>query len=138
MRRRSMKDHRMYWSIIRVALKNWPHDHPFQPHSEEHLHGWLLIQVNHRKCVEVETKDVAVAKVVAKGIFDVTQREIHCMRIFDAGTGIRICVPDSFKDDDAGKRKYEDVRRAVYEVITATLGVEIEEIKRARGTHADG
>lgn len=122
----------MYWAIMRRAFENWPIDHRFQPNNEEHLHGWLLIEVGHKECVEVETHDVDVAKAVAKGIFHVAQRQIHCMRIYGAETGIRICVPGSLAYDEAGKKKYEAIRAAVYEVIEATLGCKVEELKRAR------
>jgi hypothetical protein len=133
MRHRSDKDHAMHRALIRKAFQNWPEDHRFQPDDEDHLYGWLLIEAGAKACVEVESKDVDVAKAVARGIFEVTKRRIHCMRIFPAGdTGLRICVPDSLAYEEAGKRKFEETRRAVYEIIETTLGVKIETLKRAR------
>lgn len=123
----------MYWAMMRRAFDNWPKDHRFQPDTVEHLHGWCLIQTKHCRSAEVETKDIEVAKSTARAIYGMANREIHCMRIFDAGeAGIRISIPDAFNSEDAGKAKYEQMRRDVYALIESTLGVRIEDIKRAR------
>lgn len=133
MKHRSWRDHRMYWAIMRRAFDDWPHDHKFQPDTPEHLHGWLLIETKHCISTEVKTDNEDVAKAIARAIFGITAREIHCMRIFDAGAdGIRISVPEPFNGEDAGKRKYEQIRKDVYALIESVLGVPIETIKRAR------
>lgn len=133
MRHRSASDHGMYWAILQRAFDNWPVTHPFRPTSKDHLHGWLLIESGHAQSVDVETENVDVAKAVAKGIFEVTRREIHAMRIFGLHAGgIRISVPQSMSYEEAGKRKYEQMRADVYEVIETVLGVKVEELKRAR------
>lgn len=129
---RSPKDHGLFWAIMERAYDNWPVDHVFQPDSKEHLYGWILIEVGKRECTEVDTNDRDVAKAVAKAIFSVTKREIHCMRIFGTDTGIRVCVPESGDYEHAGKAKFEAMRSAVYEYIETTLGVKIEQLKQAR------
>jgi len=122
----------MFWAIMQRAFENWPEDHVFRPDSKEHLYGWILIEAGYSECTEVEAKDHAVALAVAKAIYGVTKREIHCMRIFGTSTGVRVCVPQSGDYAHAGKKKFEQMRSAVYEVIEATLGVSIDELKRAR------
>lgn len=129
---RSTKDHGFFWVVMERAFDNWPVDHPFQPDSKEHLYGWILIEVGYRDCTEVETDDKAVATAVAKAIFSVTQREIHCMRVYGTPTGVRVCVPQSGDYEHAGKKKFEAMRSAVYEYIEITLGVKIEELKTVR------
>lgn len=129
---RSSKDHGLFWAIMDRAFDNWPADHPFQPDSKEHLYGWILIEVGYRECTEVETDDKAVAAAVAKAIFGVTKREIHCMRIYGTSAGVRVCVPQSGDYEHAGKKKFEAMRSAVYEYIEITLGVKIEQLKSAR------
>lgn len=122
----------MFRSIVRRAFDNWPETHPFRPENEDHLYGWLLIEVGYSECQEVETDDIDLAKAVVKAIFAISQREIHCMRIYGTPTGVRVCVPQSAAYQNAGKRKFEQMRAAVYEVIETTLGVKIEELKRAK------
>lgn len=132
MKHRSTPDHKMYWSVMREAFKQWPAHHAFKPDNPEHLHGWLMIEVGARECVEVETTDKSVAIAVAKGMFAVIKRHIHCMRVFGAGAGgIRICIPESLSYESAGKKKYESVRSAIYETIEAIVGVKIDDLKRA-------
>ncbi len=132
MKHRSQADHGMFWAVMQRAFDNWPEDHAFRPDSKEHLYGWILIEVGYRECTEVETNDKAIAIAVAKAIFSVTKREIHCMRVYGTATGVRVCVPQSGDYEHAGKKKYEAMRAAVYEVIEATLGCKIDELKRAR------
>lgn len=132
MKHRSGADHGMFWAVMQRAFENWPETHPFRPESKEHLYGYILIEVGYSDCTEVETDDKSIAIAVAKAIYGVTKREIHCMRVFGTGTGVRVCVPQSGDYAHAGKKKYEAMRSAVYEVIENTLGVTIEELKRAR------
>ena len=120
----------MFWAIIDRAYQSWPEDHEFKPTSKYHLYGWLLIEAGHCDSVEVETKDYGVAKIFAKAFFTLTQREIHCMRVFETEKGMRITVPQSLSYAEAGKKKYEGVRTNVYEIIEAILGVTVEELKR--------
>lgn len=129
---RSSRDHGMFWAILERAFDNWPEDHPFQPDSKEHLYGWILIEVGKSECTEVDTDDKDLAKAVARAVFMVTRREIHCMRIFGTQTGVRVCVPQSGDYAHAGKAKFEEMRRAVYEYIEVALGVKIEDLKKAR------
>lgn len=135
-KQRSTKDHKMYWAILRSALKQWPAEHRAKPFSVENLHGWLLIEVGHKECVDSETMDVDKEMETARRYNGLVGRRIHCMRAFPIPGGLRICVPGPFAYDKSGKREYETVRRAVYEVIENVLGVSVEQLKRERG-HAD-
>lgn len=132
MKHRGHKDHGMFWAVMRRAFDNWPEDHAFKPESPDHLYGWILIEIGYSECTEVETDDKSIAIAVAKAIYGVTKREIHCMRVFGTSTGVRVCVPQSGDYAHAGKKKFEDMRSAVYEVIENTIGVRIEELKSAR------
>ncbi len=132
MKHRSEDDHEMFWAILHRAYENWPENHGFKPDNKSHLYGWLLIEAGHKDCVEVETTDKSVAISVARAMFSVTKREIHCMRVFGTPTGVRICVPKSLSYKSAGKKQYEGVRSVVYEIIETALGVKVETLKRAR------
>lgn len=121
----------MFWSIMHKAFDNWPDEHPAKPNSVEHLVGWLLIEVGASTHADVETDDKEAALAIARAIFKITQRRIHCMRVFPLKpVGLRICVPDSLAYENAGKRKYEAVRSAVYEIVEMVLGTTIEQLKQ--------
>lgn len=131
LRHRSDSDHGMFWAVMDRAYDNWPErEGLFQPTSKEHLYGWLLIEVGHSESIEIETKDYEVAKVFARGFFTLTRRKIHCMRVFETEKGMRITVPQSLSYAEAGKKKYEDVRAKVYELVEVILGVQIATLKR--------
>ncbi len=135
MRHRSAADHRGFWHTMQRALDNWPEQHPFRPNTKEHLVGWLLIEVGASECKDVDdisADDERAVKLVARAIFELSEREIHCMRIFPTETGIRICVPQSLKYQLAGKRKYEEARAKVYEYVETTLGVKIDQLMHTR------
>lgn len=129
---RSDPDHRMFWAIMQAAFDNWPEAHPFKPDDRDHLYGWILIEVGHRRCAEVETTDKSIALRVAEAMFEIAADEVHSVRVFGTASGIRVCVPRSLKYEAVGKREFQRVRSAVYEVIEATLGVSIESLKRER------
>ncbi len=131
-RHRSVSDHGMFWAVMQRAFDNWPESHPFKPDTKEHLYGYILIEVGYRDCTEVETNDKAVATAVAKAIFGVTKREIHCMRVYGTPAGVRVCGPKSGAYEHAGKKKFEAMRSAVYEYIEITLSVKVEELKTVR------
>lgn len=132
MRHRSDEDHGMFWAIMQRAYECWPEQHPFRPDSRDHLYGWCLIEAGHKKCVEVETDNPSQAVAVVKAIYEVSGDEVHCIRLFGTPSGIRICTPKSLSYRTAGKKKYEDVRSAVYEIIESVLEVKIDELKRAK------
>lgn len=135
MRHRTRSDHGAFWHVAQRTFDNWPEQHPFRPTTKEHLIGYILIEVGYSECRDVENighDDERAVKAVARAMFDLAQREIHCMRIFPTATGIRICVPQSLKYELAGKRKYEEARAKVYEYIETTLGIRIEQLMHTR------
>lgn len=67
---RSVPQHRRYFAMIKAAFSHWPHDHRFQPITEERLRKWLQAKAGHAviKTVDVSamTKTQAVIAIAAE------------------------------------------------------------------------
>jgi hypothetical protein len=127
---RSDADHRMLHAIVSLAYSNWPEDHSFEPMGRDHLYGWLLIQANHCTAIDIESRRPATIEATIAAIFPAIKRRVHCIEVKPTTKGVRIMISDSLSYKEAGKRKFEDVRSKVYEVIESVLGVPVEQLKR--------
>jgi hypothetical protein len=127
---RSDADHRMLHAIVSLAYTNWPEDHIFEPMGRDHLYGWLLIQAEHCTAIDIESRKPATIEATIAAIFPAIKRRVHCIEVKPTAKGVRILISDSLSYKEAGKRKFEDVRAKVYEIIETTLGVKIEDLKR--------
>jgi len=67
---RSVPQHRRYFAMIRAAFSHWPHDHRFQPMTEERLRKWLQAKAGYSviKTIDVEnmTKQQMLAAIAAE------------------------------------------------------------------------
>ena len=131
-RHRSDADHKMFHAVIQRVFENWPEHmaEKFKPTDAMHLYGWLLIEVEYMETAEVENKDHDAVVATVKAIYEITKRKIHCLRIFPTEKGYRIAIPKSLSYAEAGKKKYEEVRAKVYELVEVILGVPIATLKR--------
>jgi hypothetical protein len=127
---RSDADHRMLHAIVSLAYSNWPEDHSFEPMGRDHLYGWLLIQANHCTAIDIESRRPATIEATIAAIFPAIKRRVHCIEVKPTAKGVRISISDSLRYKEAGKKKFEDVRSKVYEVIESVLGVPVEQLKR--------
>lgn len=127
---RSDADHRMLHAIISLAYANWPEDHSFEPMGRDHLYGWLLIQAEHCTAIDIESRRPATIEATIAAIFPAIKRRVHCIEVKPTTKGVRILISDSLSYKEAGKKKFEDVRARVYEVIEAVLCTNIETLKR--------
>ena len=132
LRHRGDADHRMFWSIMKIAYDTWPEAHEFQPLGKMHLYGWLLIEVGyiHEPPIEIESRNVEFVQAILMAVFPAIKSKIHCIRFVPTAKGVRVLIPKSLDYKTAGKRQYEDVRSKVYELIEVTLGVPVEQLKR--------
>jgi hypothetical protein len=127
---RSDADHRMLHAIVSLAYANWPEAHSFEPMGRDHLYGWLLIQADHCTVVDIESRKPATIEATISAIFPAIKRRVHCIDVQPTAKGVRIRISDSLSYKEAGKRKFEDVRSKVYEIIEAVLGTNVEALKR--------
>ena len=127
---RSDADHRMLHAIVSLAYANWPEDHSFEPMGRDHLYGWLLIQAGHCQTINIESRKPEIITATIAAIFPAIKRRIHCIDVQPTAKGVRILISDSLSYKEAGKKKFEDVRSKVYEVIESVLGVPVETLKR--------
>jgi hypothetical protein len=120
----------MLHAIVSLAYANWPDGHEFEPMGRDHLYGWLLIQAGHCTAIDIESRKPEVITATIAAIFPAIKRRVHCIEVQPTAKGVRILISDSLSYKEAGKRKFEDVRSKVYEVIESVLGVTVETLKR--------
>jgi hypothetical protein len=123
----------MFWSIIHRAFENWPEQHAFCPTDANELYGWLLVESGHCASGDVRDRDINAIRKSARTFFDLTgesEHPIYYMRLTPTRNGVRVTIPKSLSYKKVGKRQFEDVRSAVYSIIEAVLGVDIETLKR--------
>ena len=128
LRHRSDTHHKLFFAVITQVFHNWPEAHAFQPSSAEHLRGWLLIEAGHTKQIEIAgPQNITVAAVKAC-------REVlgnaEALRMYRTETGIRLVAPASLKYREVGKRKFEDISHAVFEIVEAITGTPIEQFRQ--------
>jgi hypothetical protein len=127
---RSDADHRMLHAIVSLAYANWPEDHSFEPMGRDHLYGWLLIEAGHHEDpIDIESRRPEIVQATIAAIFPAVKRSIHCIQVVPTAKGIRVLIPKSLSYKSTGKRRFEDVRSKVYELIESVLGVPIETLK---------
>ena len=128
---RSDADHRMLHAIVTVAYQNWPENHAFEPMGRDHLYGWLLIQAEHHEPpIDIESRKPEIVNATLTAIGPIVAKRFHCIDVRPTAKGVRVLFPKSLSYKEAGKRKFEDVRSKMYEVIETVLGVPVETLKR--------
>lgn len=134
---RSDADHGMFWAIIDAACKNWPEDHPFRPTGvnqedrKNNLYGWLLVEVGYVDVGDVESHEVySLDKGLHAARRHVKGKKLHYWRLVETASGWQLITPRSLDKENAGKRRFEEVRSKVYELIEVVLGQPIETLKR--------
>lgn len=133
---RSDADHGMFWATINSACKNWPSEHPFQPSGvndkdrADNLYGWLLVEVGYADVGDIESHEIYAIDVGLRAARrTVKGKKLHYWRMRETPTGWQLITPKSLDYKTAGKRQFEDVRSAVYEIIESVLGVPVETLK---------
>ena len=132
-RQRSDIDHGMFWAVVERAFRNWPEAHEFCPMDKYELYGWLLIRVDYCVSGEIHDRDINAIRKSARVFMELcgeSDHPIYYMDLKPTTNGVRVKIPKSLSYKSAGKRRFEDVRSKVYEIIELTLGVKIEELKR--------
>lgn len=145
MHNRSPKDHRHLFFVIHVAATMWPETHPFQPSGAteydraENLRGWLLVEAGWTDHVDILAADGDKPETIvntvrqARALLETSTRYLKMVQI---PGGVRVIRPRSINEDTAGKSRFEAVRRHVFEIIEAIVGITVDEIKREGDAHA--
>ena len=132
-RQRSDIDHGMFWAVIEKAFQSWPEQHPFCPMDKNELYGWLLIEADYCVSGEIKDRDINAIRKSARVFMDLcgeSDHPIYYMSLKPTKNGVHVTIPKSLSYKTAGKRRFEDTRSKVYEIIEVTLGVKIEDLKR--------
>lgn len=145
-KRRSLADHRRFFALIAAAFDQWPHDHEFQPLSEEHLRAWLLCKARHH---EIEMIDLGTEifgdlegkarEIVELVVQSAVRRSIEAAVrnsgfAFDKPVGHRIAIfrPKSINWDTISQGDFNEIRERVEQEIEAACGVPAKQLLKAR------
>jgi len=66
-KKRSIRQHHMFFAAIKIAFDNWPEYHPFQPVDADQLRYWLEVKAGYGARIEVE--DIAKLKWVVEAFW---------------------------------------------------------------------
>jgi len=136
-KRRSRAAHNRLFAICRAALANWPHDHEFRPHSEDHLRYWLECKAGHfvvTKTARIRSNDPE--KVYA--LVSAFMRESDDEKLFlelDGELLIQKRVRSISDNEDISTAEFSKLQDAVCDIIEMETGVEavrlLKETERA-------
>lgn len=130
-RQRSDASHKHFFAVIAEAFRQWPTTAEFQPEDAEHLRSYLLVKARHFDKLDVRCKnsDAIGLKTqldaVIRAFCDGKPPLIHAYP-----WGLRIFKPRSISYATADRKVFQAVSEAVFEIIEATLGVKVEDMKR--------
>ncbi len=138
-RPRSVQDHRRLFGLISKAYDNWPHAHPFQPHSAEQLRAYLLCEAGYSDATPVfveldcfpETErahafqlvrlavEAAIAAALAQGSYAFTRISADTITVFR---------PRSINFATLSQKDFGPIRDAVEGLIEAAVGVNADQL----------
>lgn len=131
---RNLKRHNLLFALLEPALHQWPEGHEFQPLDREHLRGWLLC-----KAGWCEAADITVSGNQAQMVAQLTAfMNAHCKeRVYFKSTrrGMRAYKPRSISFRSCREADFRRVLDAVAEIITATIGVPIDQLRLGAEHH---
>jgi len=140
---RSIQDHRRFFAVIAAAYNNWPHGHPFQPSSAEHLRAYLLVEAGYAETTPVfveldavpEAARQSTVKLVSLAVeaaiaAALAQKAYAFVRVM--GDTIVVSRPKSINFAALSQREFGPVRQACEGIIEAALGVKADEALKAR------
>jgi hypothetical protein len=122
----------MLHAIVSLAYQNWPEDFDeFQPVGRDHLYGWLLVRAGYiEDPIDIKSRSKAFALSIVGEMIPLLKRRLHYIDISETAQGLRVIVPKSLDYKTAGKKKFEETRSKMYEILEAVLGVPVETLKR--------
>lgn len=136
---RSDEAHGHFFAAVKSAYFQWPERAEFQPTSETHLRGWLLVEAGHKLSMDIDgPKNITVATVrlVRELLREQggSETALVAMRMYQTKTGVRVVVPKSISKSGPkriGKREFTEVSRKVYEIVEQIVGVPVDQLVKA-------
>lgn len=135
LRQRSDAEHNLFFAVVAQAWETWPERVEFQPTSDDHLRGWLLIEVGHSLSADLDgpanitVRNLATLRHLLRSLDTASDTALVAMRLFETKTGVRVVIPKSMKRRVIGKREFEDVANKVFDLIEALTGTSVDEFK---------
>ena len=129
-RSRSTPHHRLFFSVIARAFESWPESEKFQPEDAEHLRSYLLIKAGHFTKLDLrcENPDAMSLEDQLRAIIRTISDKPPLMHSYE--WGVRIFWSKSMSYSAADRKTFNEVCDKVFEIISVTLGVTIETLKR--------
>lgn len=124
---RSPEQHRRFFGVIGALFHHWPEQHPFQPHSAEHLRAWLLCRAGYRYVTTFHCEDDAgpLAKLVPVIFAAALKKNAWC---WAKGNELYVCVPQSIAFAEMDHKTFVKVSSDVDEVIRAETGLDPDQL----------
>lgn len=129
---RSRASHDHYFAALREGYLNLPERFAARFPSEDHLRYWLLIQTNWFHETEIETVSSSEAKKLAMQ----WRRRDSYAAIKIIGNKVLIRWAMSQNHRSMGKRKFEDSKRDVLELLAQIIGVPLATLTKEAGRSA--
>jgi hypothetical protein len=130
---RSVPDLRRFFAVLRKTYDNWPHAVDFQPDSEDHLRGYLLVQAGHRHveflpypegCDNQAVK--ALFRMAVEAAFAAMDRRRSHAELRVSQSGVEVITPRSIAFEALTQKEWGPIRESVEAVIERVLSVPIE------------
>jgi hypothetical protein len=124
---RSVPQHRRYFGMIRAAFSHWPHDHRFQPMTEERLRKWLQAKAGWSVVKTVDVASMTKGQAVIAIAAEIMQADpIHFTSATDET--FYIIQSKSIDFDTLPHRDACGLFDAVQDVIEAETGLKVAQI----------
>ena len=131
---RSLKAHRHYFAVIKMAYDNWPEDNEFQPDGPRHLRKWLEVEARHRDVIEQDMDDPdAMLKFTNKVIAAASNHGYA--RIVSMQGALIAHVPRSIDFSSLSQEEFTLIANEVYSIIEERTHLSIAQLKLEADKH---
>ena len=130
---RSYQQLKRLMKLRSVAYKHWPHDHYFQPDSEEHLRAWLIVKAGFAITKEIPLGEALLSPKQQDGLEILLRATLQAAgaHAFVDLDWRRIIVRSPVSLSYATSHKVAtEICSAIDEVIYAELGITAETLLR--------
>lgn len=123
---RSAKSHRHYFALVREAWANLQDFDVINFPTPEHLRKWALIKAGYRDERTVVGRSKAEAARIAAFIRPMDSYAL----IVTHGTSVTVYTAQSQSEAAMGKRRFQESKDAVLQVLSERLGVSVTDLRR--------
>jgi hypothetical protein len=131
-KRRSVDQHRRYFSVIKHAFENWPETHDFQPDNAEHLRKWVQVKAGYRTVQEIDTSRTdpqamkimeATLRAAMKATGDYAWTVVHGRKLY-------VVASRSIAFDKIPHGEFCTLNNLVQEVIESETGIKVDDLMK--------